>query len=179
MPNHIICIIALAQTTKFGSCRGAMVIYVAGIPRPGWSCLVFDYHNSHLEEEMKDSRIELWWGAGERPTIVETAIVFITKSGLTETCSVPHGSWTRITAPQAALSLEFDYAGRDEIQRRYRKSTWVAHLSHDHPMREQGFGYKGADYEGREIFMRFRYQKEFDDAAPSKKMRLHKAEIVD
>ena len=192
MPNHIICIIALAQTTKFGSCRGAMVVYVAGIPRSGWSCWVFDYHNSHLEGEMKDSRIELWWGAGERPTIVETAIVFITKSGLTETCSVPHGSFTRISAPQEGFALMFDYAGRDEHQRRYQKSTLVAHLSYSHPMREQGFHYKGVDYKGREIFMKFRHQKEFDGgsnqedaspmaamAAPSKKMRLHEAEIVD
>ena len=166
-----------------------MVIYVAGTPRPGWSCRVFAYHNSHLEGEMKDSRIELWPGPGELPTIVETAIVFITKSGLTETCSVPHGSFTRITAPQKGFALMFDYAGRDEHQRRYQKSTLVAHLSYSHPMREQGFHYKGVDYKGREIFMKFRHQKEFDGgsnqedaspmaamAAPFKKMRLHKAE---
>ena len=129
---------------------------------------------------MKDSRIELWWVKPPlRPTIVETAIVFITKSGLTETCSVPHGSWTRITAPQEGFSLMFDYAGRNEHQIRYQKATWVKYLSENHPMHEQGWCYKGVDYKDREIFMRFRYQKEFDDAAPSKKMRLHEAEIVD
>ena len=125
---------------------------------------------------MKDSRIELWWVKPPlQPTIVETAIVFITKSGLTET--VPHGSWTRITAPQEGFALMFDYAGRNEYQRYYQKSTWVKFLSYNHPMREQGWCYKGVDYQDREIFMRFRYQKEFDEAAPSKKMRL--AEIVD
>ena len=95
---------------------------------------------------MKDSRIELWWVKPPlRPTFVETAIVFITKSGLTETRSVPHGSWQRITAPQEGFALMFDYAGRDEHQRRYQKSAWVVHLSYSHAMREQGFHYKGVD----------------------------------
>ena len=111
--------------------------------------------------------------------------MFITKSGLTETCSVPHGSWTRISAPQEGFALQFDYAGRVEYQRRYQKSTWVLPLSYGHAMCEQGWCYKGVDHKQREIFMRFRHQKEFDggsnqeDAAPSKKMRLHEAEIVD
>ena len=87
---------------------------------------------------MKDSRIELWWVKPPLlPTIVETAIVFITKSGLTETCSVPHGSWTRISAPQEGFALQFDYAGRVEYQRRYQKSTWVLPLSYGHVMCEQ------------------------------------------
>ena len=142
---------------------------------------------------MKDSRIELWWVKPPlRPTFVETAIVFITKSGLTETCSVPHGSWTPITAPQEGFALMFDYAGRNEYQRYYQKSTWVKFLSYNHPMREQGWCYKGVDYQDREIFMKYRHQKEFDGgsnqedaspmaamAAPSKKMRLREAEIVD
>ena len=140
----------------------AMVICIAGAPRPGWSCWVFDHHNCQLERGLVDSRVELWFGCGERPNIVETAVVFITRSGPREISCPPHGSWSRLEAPQPGFGLRFDYAGRDAYQVRYLKQMTAWHCPYTHPMRvERGFGDRGVDYQGREIFMKFLRYKTF------------------
>ena len=128
-------------------------------PGPGWKARVYAYTN--MNHPYLHECVELWYLP--HPTTGDhyphgrcTKVVYVCEGAiddiLVNTSTRPHGKWTDLRVPTPGIRMDFDYDGRDEFMRRYRKSTTVWSMSRDAEDYAPG-RLKGDDYSGNVIYL--------------------------
>ena len=128
-------------------------------PGPGWKARVYAYTN--MNHPYLHEYVELWYlphpTTGDHyPHGRYTKVVYICEGAiddiLVDASTRPHGKWTDLRIPTPGIRMDFDYDGRDEFMRRYRKQTTVWSMSRDAEDYAPG-RLKGTDYSGNVIFL--------------------------
>ena len=128
-------------------------------PGPGWKARVYAYSN--MQHPYFDEYVELWYlphptSGHQYPHGRFTKVVYICEGAIddisVDTRTKPHGKWTELRIPTPGIRMDFDYDGRDEFMRRYRKSTTVWNMSSDAKDYAPG-RLKGDDYSGNVIYL--------------------------